>query len=58
MPIVLDGTTIEARQSLLDAIEVAWHRLARPGTWWSGEERLALARETRLAHDCNLCRQR
>lgn len=36
----------------------AWQRLASPGTWWTGEERLAIAAEARHAAACRLCRQR
>jgi hypothetical protein len=32
--------------------------LARPGTWWTGEERLAIAAEARAARDCDLCAER
>ena len=35
-----------------------WERLRRPGAWWSGAERVAIARQTRLAEDCVLCRER
>ena len=36
----------------------AWERLARPGTWWSGEQRIAIAAETRNALSCALCAER
>jgi hypothetical protein len=36
----------------------AWERLAAPGDWWSGEQRVALAAEVRAARDCALCRER
>ncbi len=32
--------------------------MARPGTWWTGAERVAMIREVRRAHDCALCRTR
>lgn len=32
--------------------------LARPGTWWSGAERIAIATEVRNAAHCPLCRER
>jgi hypothetical protein len=35
-----------------------WDRLAAPGTWWSGPERVAIAREARAARQCPLCRER
>lgn len=58
MPIVVDGTRLPARDSLVGAVEDAWDRLRQPGTWWSGPERLAVAEEVRRAHACALCRQR
>jgi hypothetical protein len=35
-----------------------WLRLAGPGAWWSGSERVAIAAEARGALDCELCRRR
>jgi hypothetical protein len=35
-----------------------WRRLAGPGTWLSGVERVAVAREARHAPECDLCRRR
>jgi hypothetical protein len=35
-----------------------WARIARPGTWWDGAERIAIAAETRHAPGCALCRRR
>ena len=46
------------RTDLVNAIEKAWARLAKPGSWWTGEERLAIARETRNAMACSLCHAR
>ena len=36
----------------------AWERLAAPGTWWSGADRVAIAAEARHARACPLCRER
>ena len=33
-----------------------WESLARPGAWWTGAERVAIAREARAAPQCSLCR--
>ncbi len=52
------GERLPLRDSLAAQIDVAWERLAGPGTWWSGAERLALAAEARAAKDCTLCRRR
>lgn len=35
-----------------------WERLRAPGSWWTGAERVAIARQSRLAEDCALCRER
>lgn len=35
-----------------------WQALARPGSWWTGAERVAIAQESRQAVDCALCRAR
>lgn len=37
---------------------MAWRALGEPGEWWSGAERMAIARETRAARVCTLCRAR
>ena len=36
----------------------AWGRLAAPGVWWTGAERVAIAAETRQAAGCGLCAKR
>ena len=36
----------------------AWQRLASPGTWWTGDERIAISAEARHARDCPLCAAR
>lgn len=36
----------------------AWQYMARPGSWWAGSERVAIAAASRAAHDCALCRER
>ena len=46
------GEMLPIRESLAREVEVAWDRLARPGTWWTGAERLAIAAEARRAGDC------
>lgn len=49
---------IPIREGLARAIEKAWGRLAQPGTWWTGQERIAIAAETRQAMQCTLCHLR
>ena len=46
------------RGDLIAAHGRAWRRLARPGNWWSGHERLAIAAEVRHAPGCPLCADR
>lgn len=36
----------------------AWATLAGPGDWYTGGERLAIARQARAALDCDLCARR
>lgn len=36
----------------------AWRGLGEPGVWWAGPERVKIARETRAARACALCRTR
>lgn len=50
--------TLPVRAGLERECKRAWRRLASPGTWWSGAERLAIAAEARNAHACALCRRR
>jgi len=49
---------IKIRNDLAAAHSRAWERLGRPGTWWDGAERVAIAAETRHALSCALCRRR
>lgn len=35
-----------------------WRRLAAPGAWWTGAERVAIAAEVRQARHCTLCQAR
>lgn len=46
------------RDDLSEAHREAWRRLAAPGTWWTGAERVAIAAEVRAAADCPLCQER
>jgi hypothetical protein len=46
------------RQDLVIAHREAWDRIAKPGTWWTGSERVAIAAEARAADYCSLCRKR
>ncbi len=43
------------RDDLAAAHKRAFERLAKPGSWWTGEQRVAIARCARDAVDCALC---
>lgn len=43
------------RSDVRNAHARAWQRLARPGEWWTGQERIAIAAEARQATRCSLC---
>ena len=46
------------RTDLAQAIELAIQRLVQAGTWWTGEQRRAIAEEARHARTCSLCLER
>jgi alkylhydroperoxidase family enzyme len=46
------------RSALETAQNEAWRRLGLPGTWWTGQERLAIAQECRAATGCAFCATR
>lgn len=58
-PCVLDCSYADApfpiRKDLQEAHRRAFERISRPGTWWDGIERTAIAREVRSAPRCRLC---
>ncbi len=49
------GSPFAVRDDLVAAHRKTWEHIARPGTWWSGAERVAIAAETRNASGCALC---
>ncbi len=52
------SSPIAIREDLAKAHARAWERIGRPGTWWDGAARVAIAAETRHASSCRLCRRR
>jgi hypothetical protein len=46
------------RDDLAEAHRKAWAHIAKPGTWLTGAERVAVADETRHARACALCSRR
>lgn len=49
---------VPVRDDIRRAHRTAWARLASPGSWWTGAERVAIAAEVRRARGCALCRER
>ena len=49
---------IPVRADLVEAHQQLWQKLAEPGTWWTGVERVAIAAEVRKAWTCILCTER
>jgi alkylhydroperoxidase family enzyme len=46
------------RSDLVEAYQKTWKRIAGPGTWLTGAERVAIADETRRAVSCAICLER
>jgi len=49
---------VPIRADLRDAHRFIWEHLRSPGTWWTGQQRVAIAVESRNATSCTLCRKR
>ena len=47
--------SVPVREDLPAAHSRQWRRLAEPGAWWSGRERVAIAAEVRQAWHCAVC---
>ena len=58
MPFDYVGLPLPIPEPMRAAHRRAWERLAAPGDWWTGAERVAIAAEARAARTCVLCRQR
>ena len=46
------------RDDIVQANRTTWQRLAKPGCWWTGEQRVAIAAAVRSAGSCRLCAER
>jgi alkylhydroperoxidase family enzyme len=51
-------TVIAVRDDIVASQNRAWQSLGAPGTWWTGSERVAIAREVRAARRCAGCAER
>ena len=49
---------VPVREDLIEAHAAVLSRIARPGAWWTGAQRVAMVAATRSARDCPLCEQR
>ena len=58
MAIDYRGTGVAVRGDIVASQERAWQSLAAPGTWWTGAERVAIAREVRASRQCAWCAAR
>jgi hypothetical protein len=52
------SSPVAIRGDLAAAHDRTWERIGRPGTWWDGVARVAIAAEMRHASSCRLCRRR
>jgi hypothetical protein len=52
------GAPAPVREDLRQAHRFLLDHVSSPGTWWTGEERVAVAAESRRAVRCALCRER
>ncbi len=52
------STGIAVREEIVASQRRAWDALAAPGTWWTGAQRVAFAREVRAARGCAFCTER
>ncbi len=52
------NTAYEIRSDIPEAHRQVWQTIANPGNWWRGEDRVAIAAETRHARNCQLCARR
>lgn len=48
----------DIRPDLPEAYRKVWEKIASPGNWWRGADRVAIAAEVRAAQACELCKER
>ena len=58
LPFRYDDAPFPIRPDIPAAHREFWGRLAGPGSWWTGAERVAIAAETRHALACAFCAAR
>jgi hypothetical protein len=52
------NSSVAVREDIPQAFNEVWQTIAKPGNWWRGADRVAIASETRNARACPLCEQR
>lgn len=57
-PFSYQDSPYQIREDLQQTYRDYWQELARPGNWWSGKQRVEIARETRNAIACDYCAER
>lgn len=55
---MLEGSVVPVSRNVRETCDEEWTRLGRPGTWWTGAERVGIADEARAARSCGLCAER
>ncbi len=55
---MFESSPVPVRADIIEVHEYCWRKLAEPGTWWTGAERVAIAAEVRNARRCRLCTER
>ena len=53
-----DAAPAVRRDELISQHRRTWQHIASPGSWLTGEQRVAVAAETRHAHTCTFCKNR
>ena len=52
------SANVSIRSDIKEEFSAYWQRLAQPGSWWTGAERVAIAQESRTALACDFCTER
>ena len=55
---MFESALVPVRKDIIETHDYCLQKLAEPGTWWTGADRVAIAGEARKAHGCRLCKER
>lgn len=50
--------SVSVRDDIIEGHALVFTRIAMPGTWWTGAERVAIAAAARSARNCHFCEER